>query len=221
MENHGRVVSHTRSKLPFIIAFLLILFLVPSGIFLYSRTIKKAPAPSPTPLVFSTPTPSPSATEAPAALKTFESKKLKNVSFSGFNFSYPEDWSVTENRSERNSTTKIIIEKKSYAILIQQGAFDGGLCVYKDSDLPKGEVPVSDKRKFPYKDLSANFGNLRRDEEVSTTGEIGYAFCQENQEDGSFSSLTKVGAISYGGPAKWNDGIIDEMDKIIESIKEI
>jgi hypothetical protein len=214
-----RVVTTTHSKWPFVIVFLLVLLLIPVGIFLYGK-VSNTPAPSPSPIALSSPSPTPSPTASIAAnLKTYESEKLKDISFSGYSLLYPDDWELTEERDEKVGTAEMTLEKDSYAIVIQQGPFDGGLCVYEDSDLPKEDGPYSDKRKYDYEDLKTAVGTLRRDEEVGGNGEIGYAFCQENEEDGSFGSLTKVGAISYGGPAKWADGIVNEMDKIIESIK--
>lgn len=215
------VVATTHSKLPFILIFILLLLLIPTGIFIYAKVSQK-PAPSPSPIVLTTPSPTPSPSVSDSkGLKIYESKKLKDISFSGYTLSYPNDWKLTQERDESASTAKMTLEKESYAIVIQQGAFDGGICVYKDSDLPSGETPYSDKRKYDFFDLKTGIGNLRRDEEVGGSGEIGYAFCQENTTDGSFGSLTKVGAISYGGPAKWDPSILPQMDEIIKSINTL
>jgi len=217
------VVTKTHSKFRLvIIIFLLILFLVPSGLFLY---LKFFSSPAATP-VAATPSPvasSQSPSPTPVNLKTFTSEKLKGISFSGFDISYPDTWIAKEDRSEKASTTKLTLVKGDYAIIIQQGPFDGGLCAYTDADVPQGEVPFLDKRDFPYFDLKTDVGNLRRDKEVASgSGEIGYAFCQENaSESGTFGSLTSVGAISYGGPAKWTNGILEEMDSIIKSLKTL
>lgn len=216
-----RIIATTRSKLPFVLIFILLLILIPTGIFIYGKVAQK-PAPNPSPIVLATPTPTPSSSASNSAgLKNYESKKLKNISFSGYSLSYPNDWKLSEERDETALTAKATLEKESYAIVIQQGAFDGGLCVYKDSDLPTGGAPYSDKRKYDFFDLKTGIGNLRRDEEVGGSGEIGYAFCQENATDGSFGSLTKVGAISFGGPAKWDPSILPQMDEVIKSIKPL
>lgn len=210
-----------KSKWPLILIGLLILIILPLGAyFLLNEGSKNQPTPTATPTPVVSPEPSakaenPSPTPK-AEMKTYTSKKLANIGFSGYTLKYPADWTQTEERDESVGTSKLKLAKGSYGIVIQQGPMGGAQCIY-EGVMPEG--PATDKRGKPYTDLITSIGTLRRDEAVAGNGEIGYSFCQKSDTDDTFGSFTKAGAMSYGGPVTWDPKMLTEMDSIIKSIQ--
>lgn len=159
-------------------------------------------------------------TPEPIVAKTFTSPKLANVSFSGFTLIHQSDWIEKSVRDDTVGTASLTLNKGDYSLSISQGPFDGGVCVYTDAEFAANQGPTSDKRNKPATDIIASFGSLRRDLEVDSLKNNSFAFCQKNDQDASYGTLTKIGAISYKtATATFDPLMLTEMDEIIKSVK--
>jgi hypothetical protein len=207
-----------------IVLIILILVLGGTGYFVLNQK-KSAPAPSPMPKQqASTQTKKPAATPTPEPIvrKTFTSPKLANLSFSGYTLNHMSDWIEKVVKEDAAKTTTLTLSKNDYHLTISQGPFDGGACVYTDAEAKSNKGPTSNKRGKPAVDIIASFGSLRRDLEIDSQKKNTFAFCQKSDQDTSYGTLTKIGAIYYKTSAKTFDPLmLIEMDEIIESIKTL
>lgn len=153
-----------------------------------------------------------------AAVKTFTSAKLKDLSFSGYSLGYPSDWTLYEQRDEGTPISTITLTKNGYTLKIFQAATGGAGCIYTGA-MPEG--PASDYRNNKYKDLVAGFATLRQTESPSG-GKMSYVYCQESSSDNSFGQPTSVGHMSATtGAANPDPQIISEIEEIVKSIKTL
>lgn len=210
-----------------LIAVIILVLLAGLGYFMLSKktqTVTPTPTPAtqttaPTETSTATPTPSSSSAE----MKTFTSAKLANISFQGFTIQYPSDWTPTSARDDSVGTATLILTKGDYSITIKQGAFDSQRCVYTDADFNANQgAPLSDKRRKVVADVTTGSWILKRDQEEDANGNNSYAFCQQSPQDPtSYNSVTKIGAISYTGPATFDPATLTEMDTIIKSVQTL
>lgn len=216
--------SGVKSKLPWIlVALLLVLVGFFGGFFILSQSQKdQGQAPSPVPSASNDQTQTiASPTTAPTSstkLESFTSAKLTDLSFKGYTLMYPSDWSLSEKKDESLSLSTVTLTKNGYTLKIYQAATGGAGCVY-EGDMPEG--PASDYRNNKYKDLKTGFATLRQTESLNN-GKISYNYCQKSETGDSYGQPTSVGHMSISTQVANPDTVIvDEFEKIIESIKTL
>lgn len=213
-----------KDKLPLLIVLILLILLVPLGGYFLFNEVSKAkitptPSVSPEPSVETetSPTKYPSPTSTSINLdKSFTSAKFSDLSFSGYKLMYPSDWTLSEERDGSVPISTVTLTKQGYTLKIFQAATGGAMCIY-EGDMPEG--PASDYRTNKFTDLTTGFGTLRQTES-SNNGKVGYAYCQKNTSDSSFSQPTSVGHMSVTtGVAAPDPKILEEIEAIVESIE--
>lgn len=210
------VVVHKSNNAPLVGAIIFLALVIGATAF-YFATLKKevavTVAPSPTPATQITTAPSPAATVAPeiATWKVFSHEKMKDLAFSAYSISHPEDWVTVENKDDLIST--VTISKGENVITIMQGPMGGNQCVFT-GDMPEG--PANDYRNTDFVDIKAGEITMRRIVPEGNTNS--YSFCSNSIGSETFGVPTLYGAISYK-LAKKDATIISEMDKIIATLK--
>lgn len=139
--------------------------------------------------------------------------KTAGLSFDQYVIQVPIDWeSKKENQTAMDE--KLILTKGGYQISIFQAATGGALCLYKND--PDFEGPSS--RFTFFKELQTEDQRI-----IRRSGEengVSFTICQQGS-DGSFGQPTNYGHISIKLPNDWDQKTLDEIDKILSSIKKI
>lgn len=211
------VIVHKSNNAPLVGAIVFLALVIGATAF-YFATLKKEVAvvatPSPTPAVQITTAPSPITTVAPeiASWKVLTHEKMKDLAFSAYSISYPEDWTAVEKKDDLIST--VTITKGENVITIMQGPMGGNQCVFT-GEMPEG--PANDYRDTEYVDVNAGIITMRRIVPEGNTNT--YSFCSNSIGSKEiFGVPTLFGAISYKVAGN-NAVILSEMDKIVETLK--
>ena len=174
---------------------------------------EKKPASENTELTQLTDTPTPTTAET----KTFTSAKFDTLSFKGYSLSYPEDWTLSEERDATVPISTVTLTKSGYTLKIFQAATGGAQCIYEGA-MPEG--PASDYRNAKYTDLES-FASLRQTESPAN-GKMAYSYCQKNTTDSSYGQPTSVGHMSVTtGVAAADPVILSEIEEIVKSIETL
>lgn len=138
-----------------------------------------------------------------------------DLDFKPYSITYPSSWQLESSKEIHGSD--LTISKNGYTLSIKQHGTDGMNCIF-EGELPKTAY-VADLRKAAYTEISTNIGTFRRFKSNSNTGSpdmLIIEFCQEIV--GNYRN-PELGSISYAVPPKYEESILLEMDKMLQTIQ--
>lgn len=137
--------------------------------------------------------------------------------FPAFKMLALSDWTVTKTSDKSPGFEKLLATKGNYQLIIVQGPIGGENCTFPGSNQSNIAIGLLD----PVKEitLSDNTSFKRGTVKSTNTDFITYTVCQK-EKDGSFSSLTKFGTISYDLPVSPSMDIVSQIDAMVSSLQK-
>ena len=177
----------------------------------FGFSVNKSEAPTPTQNIQVTTSETPMPTQV-------STKKVTGggiLSFPKYEITIPTDWQDTRESGTMNDE-KITLTKGAYKISITQGGFGGAVCLYPgdaDTEGPSGRYDF-------FKEITTQSGDLFR---RSWTGDelrsTGFGICHKSQY--GWGAPTNYGHISFITPGTKTKAMLDEMDLILASLRQI
>lgn len=152
-------------------------------------------------------------------IKKYTSQKIPGLSFSAFSIEYPTDWE--ENIDSSSNQLELTLIKSNHHIKIRQAPVGGAYCVYSDN--PKIDGPAVDYTSRNFVEVQTPIGLLRRAQIPGPADNmLKLNFCVEDQDrPGYFLTGSKIGNIRFEIPQIPNVQLLQEMDNIIKTIREV
>lgn len=147
--------------------------------------------------------------------QTYSTKKIAGLSFPSFSLRHPQSWAITEKSVGGGLTVSLY--RNNYEISITQAAVGSAVCLFKDS--PPFEGSSGDLRNKAYIEFSLSDSLILRRYFNANAGEKStFFFCGKQESDPYFQTPLSIGGLVYTVPAKYDEGIIKEMDEIVKTI---
>lgn len=122
------------------------------------------------------------------------------------------DWTVNKTHDASVNTDKLELTKGDYQIVITQAAMGGGGCSFPGVTPAEMSIPLTDPH-----DISSLFKRGKAPSSVAT--QESYTVCQK-ASDGSYSTITSFGAITYTTPLSPAQDVLSQMDSMIGSLQK-
>ncbi len=148
--------------------------------------------------------------------KTYESTKVDGLSYPAYTVSFPATWGINTKKSEGSET--LTISRNGYKISVTQAAVGQAVCLFKDS--PSFQGSSGDLRTKDYTEYSTSTGYVLRRYFKGNDGDNSvFLFCGKADADTYFVTPLPMGGLTYTVPAKYDDGVLKEMDSIVKTIQ--
>lgn len=214
-----QIIIHKNNSTPLVAAIIFLALVIGAGAIYVGDKNNNSKITPLTPTLTSvlkptTPTQTPENIDSLPSWEIHESKKMKDLSFPGFNINYPPEWTLKEERNDIMTT--ITLKKGGSEIKITQSPTGGNLCVF-EGNLPEG--PANDYRSRQYKDIVIDNITFRRTQQDQNPGTTNYTFCSNSDTSKeSFGIPTFIGNITYIVTGN-DETTLSEMDQILSTIK--
>ncbi|MEI6690223.1 MAG: hypothetical protein WCL07_00575 [bacterium] len=148
--------------------------------------------------------------------KQFKSESVSGLSYPAYTISFPATWAVTTKKTEGTST--LTISRNGYKIIISQAAVGNAVCLFKDS--PSFQGSSGDLRTKDYTEYPSDQGYILRRYFKGNEGDNSiFLFCGKNETDTYFVTPLNIGGLNYAVPAKYDVGVLKEMDSIVKTLQ--
>lgn len=171
------------------------------------------------PIASLSPTASPKPTTSPKQIVTSGLGNIEGVNFPKYQIAVPAGWDINKEHSEVQSPLDVLtISKGGYKLKIFQAATGGAMCLYPGD--PAFEGPSASFTAFV--ELSDAEGRLYRrsgSESLSKDGTRGFTLCHKSEY--GWQQPSPFGHVSFTLPGTYDEGILEEMDGMIQSLKKL
>lgn len=133
------------------------------------------------------------------------------LSRSQYSINIPNSWQFSKDGSVAGQSDKLTITRGVYSIVISQGAFGGGGCLYPGD--PDAEMA---QRFASFTTVTDQSGDGLR---IGALSSGGFVVCQGNGT--SWGDITSFGHISISAPATLDPTIVSQISLILSSLKKI
>jgi hypothetical protein len=149
--------------------------------------------------------------------KTYSSTKVESLSFPSYSISFPATWGISENKGD--GSLALTISRNGYKVTLNQAAVGGAVCLFKDS--PTFQGSSGDLRAKDYTEYKTDQGYVLRRYFKGNEGDNSvFLFCGKEEADQYFTTPLALGGLTYTVPAKFDVGVIAEMDNIVKSLQK-
>lgn len=147
--------------------------------------------------------------------KTYDSVKVEGLNFPSYAIAFPATWSMQDKKSD--NSLDLLIARNGYKISLNQAAVGSAVCLFKDS--PSFQGSSGDLRTKDFTEIKTDAGYILRRYFKGNEGDNSvFLFCGKKESDQYFQAPLAVGGLTYVVPAKYDAGVIKEMDNIVKSL---